>query len=108
MRGGEFNDLAQEWSQLSLYHLWKQKIRPGGPALRTQSLADVGKEEKGSSPFPTGKPLIIISQQFKGDKAQDFAPKERVYPLGLESEDAELLLCSSGFCSVVRSMVNPT
>lgn len=73
------------------------ETRSGGPALRTQSLADVGREGKGSSPFPTGKPLIIISQQLKGDKAEDFAPKERVYPLGLEKEDAGILLCSSGF-----------
>lgn len=75
--------------------------------LRTQGLVDVGREGKASSPFPTGKPLIIISQQLKGDKVQDFAPKERVHPLGLENEDAKLPLCSSGF-AVVWGMVSPT
>ena len=62
MRGGKFNDLAQEWSQLSLYYLQKEKQN------REESKFIENKKScrcRTGIPFlyTTGKPLIIISQQ---------------------------------------------
>ena len=62
MRGGKFNDLAQEWSQLSLYYLQKKKQN------REESKFVENKKScrcRTGIPFlyTTGKPLIIISQQ---------------------------------------------
>lgn len=65
--GGKFNDLAQEWSQLSLYYLQKEKWDREAHLLRTEVLYT---QERKGIPFlyTTGKPLIIISQQLWGRK----------------------------------------
>lgn len=99
MRGGKFNDLAQERCQLSLYHLWKEK-RTRRRSIENTSLADVGRE---GVPFlyTTGKPLIIISQQLKGEKAHDLALKEPAYPQELANKDGQAPFVLLGFCSVV-------
>lgn len=103
--GGKFNDLAQEWSQLPLYHLQKEKWDREANSLRTEVLQT--REDWNSFPLHNRKTSNYnFSATLRKKRRSIFTPKELsgLNHWRLENEDVETSFVFLFLCSVIQGV----